>query len=175
LTELGRAEAIDALVRPWLKEVAELRQLMAPDENGELHPFGLPEPGDGPAKVYQALLKARGSLDRVEVLLAQAMALRSGAEARARELTENADDELDARVDARARRAREFESARERFAAASLDVLEKRREARSAQKLADMAASAEARIRLAYRGLESLRSDLQTALRHVSWENSLDR
>jgi len=103
------------------------------------------------------------------------MALRSGAEARARELTENADDELDARINARAMRAREFESARERFAAARLDVLGKLQEARSAQKLADMAASAEARIRLAYRGLESLRSDLQTALRHVSWESSLDR
>ena len=119
-------------------------------------------------QVYQALLKARGSLDRVEVILSQAMALRSGAEARARELTENADDELDTRINARAMRAREFESARERFAAASLDVLGKRQEARSAQKLADMAASAEARIRLAYRGLESLRSDLQTALRHVA-------
>jgi len=163
LTEPVRAEAIATLVRPWLAEVAELRRVEVPDASAQ------------PPAVYQALLAARGALDRVEVLLAQAMALRSGAEARARELTEMADDELDTRINARAMRAREFESARERFAAASLDVLEKRTQARSAQKLADAAASAEARIRLAYRGLESLRSDLQTALRHVSWESSLDR
>ncbi len=162
MTEPGRA-AWSALVRPWLAEVAELRRVEVPDASAQ------------PPAVYKALLEVRGNLDRVEEILSQAMALRSGAEARARELTEMADDELDTRINDRAARAREFESARERFAAASLDVLGVRREARSAQKLADMAASAEARIRLAYRGLESLRSDLQTALRHVSWENSLDR
>jgi len=159
----GRDRIIDDLGRQWLQKVAELRKVKVPGPDAD------------PPAVYKALLEVRGNLDRAEEILSQAMSLRSGAEIRAREMTERADDELDTRINARAARAREYEAARERFAAARLDVLGKLQEARSAQKQADLAVSVESRIRLAYRGLESLRSDLQTALRHVSWESSLDR
>lgn len=160
----------------WLAEVAELRQLLVPDEEtGELRPAGLPKPGDGPVKVYETLLLVRANLDRVEEILSRAMTVRSGAELSAREAADAAGDELDKRIKARAARARDFEGARERLAEANLDALGERTAARTAQKLADMAASIEARIRLAHRGLDSLRNDLNTALRYLPWENSLDR
>jgi hypothetical protein len=163
LSEPDRADAIRDLGNEWLTEVAELRKVKAP---------GL---DDGPGKFGETLLEARGNLDRVEEILSLATAMSSGARIWARELTEKADDDLDSHIKARASRARDFEAARERLAMASLDNLEKRREARSAQKVADMAASVEARIRLAHRGLDSLRSDLSTVLRHVSWEANNDR
>jgi hypothetical protein len=147
----------------WLAEVAELRQVK------------VPKPDAPPPEVYAALLTVRGNLDRVEAILSQAMTVRSGAELSARELADRAGDKLDERIKARAARARDYESARERLAEASLDALQERQAARSAQKIADMAASVEARVRLAHRGLDSLRSDLQTALRYLPWESSLDR
>ena len=52
----------------------------------------VPDASAQPPEVHEALVKARGNLDRVEEILSLAMVLRSGAEARARELTENADD-----------------------------------------------------------------------------------
>ena len=55
----------------------------------------VPDASAQPPEVHEALVEARGSLDRVEEILAMAMVLRSGAEARAKELTETADDALD--------------------------------------------------------------------------------
>lgn len=158
-----RSEIIQQIGTDWLAEVAELRKV------------AVPEMGAGPEKFGETLLAARASLDRVEEILSAATAMASAARLRARELTEKADDALDTAISARAKRARDFESARERQADAALTVLGQRQAARSAQKVADMAANVEARIRLAHRGLDGLRQDLAAVLRHVSWENSLDR
>lgn len=158
-----RGGVIRDLGNGWLAEVAKLRAVK------------VPEPGAPPPEIYEALLKVRGSLDRVEEILSQAMTVRSGAELSAREAADKAGDELDKRIKVRAARARDFEGARERLAEANLDALPARQAARSAQKLADMAASIEARIRLAHRGLDSLRNDLNTALRYLPWEDSLSR
>jgi hypothetical protein len=163
MSDPGRSDYIRDLGTEWLAEVAELRRVE------------VPEIGDGPEKFSAALLKARASLDRVEEILSQATALSSAAKIRARELAEQADDELDREIVKRSARARDFESARERVADAGLAVLGPRQQARSAQKVADMAANIEARIRLAHRGLDGLRQDLAAALRHVSWESNLDR
>lgn len=163
LQQPDRSDQIAALGNPWLAEVAELRAVHVPSAAAQ------------PPEVHEALLTARGGLDRVEEILAMAMVLRSGAEARARELTEAADDALDTALVARSKRAREFEGARERQAAASLDTLAERRAARSAGKAADLAASIEKRIRLHYYGLVKLRDELADRLRHASWESNLDR
>lgn len=157
-----RAEVIRDLGNGWLAEVAELRQVQ------------VPKPGAPPPEVYEALLTVRANLDRVETILSQAMTVRSGAELSARELADLAADKLDQQIKARSARARDYEAARERLAEANLDALAERHAARSAQKLADMAASIEARIRLAHRGLDGLRSDLLAALRYLPWESSLD-
>jgi hypothetical protein len=160
-----RADVIRDIGNQWLAEVARLRKV------------GVPEPGDGPEKYGRALLEARAALDRVEEILSAATAMSSAAKLRARELAEAADDALDTAVAARMKRAREFEGARERLADARLSVLGagQIQAARAAQKVADMAADIEARVRLAHRGLDGLRQDLAAALRHVSWESNLDR
>jgi hypothetical protein len=158
-----RIADIQDLVQPWLAEVAELRDVEVPDVSAQ------------PPEVHKALVEARGGLDRVEEILAMAMVLRSGAEARAKDLTEKADDALDTALVARSRRARDFEAGRERLAMASLDTLAERRAARSAGKAADLSVSIEKRVRLHYYGLVKLRDELADRLRHTSWESSLDR
>jgi hypothetical protein len=177
VSEPDRAGTIRDLGNQWLAEVVKLRALFEPDENGELRPAELPKPGDGPERAYETLLKVRASLDRVEEILSQVSAMASAARIAARELTEKADDKLDKAIVARSKRARDYEAARERLADARLDeaVFPLIVEARTAQKVADMAANVEARIRLAHRGLDGLRTDLLAALRHVSWESNLDR
>jgi hypothetical protein len=158
-----RIAGIQALVQPWLAEVAELRAVEVPGVSAQ------------PPEVHKALVEARGGLDRVEEILAMSMVLRSGAEARAKDLTETADEELDKAIVARSKRARDFEGARERLAMASLDTLSERRAARTAVKAADLAVSIEKRVRLHYYGLVKLRDELADRLRHISWERSLDR
>lgn len=158
-----RSGEIHALGSAWLAEVAELRAVKVPDASAQ------------PPEVHKALVEARGSLDRLEEILSMAMVLRSGAEAKAKELAEAADDAMDKATVARSARARDFEGARERLAAASLDTLAERRAARSAARLAALAADIEKRIRLRYYGLAKLRDELADRLRHTSWESSLDR
>jgi len=135
----------------------------------------IPDVSAPPPDIHAALVAARGSLDRLEEIFSLAMVLRSGAEARARELTEAADDAFEENLASRARRAREFEGTRERQAEASLDTLPYRKSARSAAKAAALAADLEKRIRLRYYGLAKLRDELADRLRHTSWESNLDR
>ena len=163
LPKPDRIEYIHDLGTQWLAEVAAQRAVEVPDVSAQ------------PPEVHKALVEARGGLDRVEEILAMAMVLRSGAEARAKDLTEKADDAMDKATVARSARARDFEGARERLAAASVDTLAERRAARTAVKAADLAASIEKRVRLRYYGLVKLRDELADRLRHTSWESNLDR
>jgi hypothetical protein len=158
-----RIADIQALGSQWLGAAEELRAVKVPEVSASF------------TDVHEALVTARGSLDRLEELLSLAMVLRSGAEARARELTEKADDDFDTALVAHSKRAREFEGARERQAEASLDTIRPRHAARSAQKAAAMAADIEKRIRLRYYGLVKLRDELADRLRHTAWESNLDR
>ncbi len=162
-TQPDRIADIQNLGNPWLAEVAQLRDVKVPGVSAQ------------PPEVHEALLTARGGLDRVEEILAMAMVLRSGAEARAKDLTEKADDALDKALVAHSKRAREFEGARERLAAASLDTLPERSAARTAVKVADLAAGIEKRVRLHYYGLVKLRDELSERLRHLAWEANNDR
>lgn len=164
--QLDPASVIQDQGGRWLAEVAKLRR-----EASEQ----VPDHDAQPAQMYQALLGARGALDRVEEILAQAMALRTAAEMSAREKADKAADELDKAIRTHSSRARDYEASRERIAAASIDTLTHAQQARAARKLADMAASVEARIRLAHRGLDATRTDLIAALRHLTWESSIDR
>jgi hypothetical protein len=158
-----RSADIQALGSQWLGAAEELRAVKVPDASAP------------PPDIHAALVAARGNLDRLEEIFSLAMVLRSGAEARARELTETADDDFDRALVKLSKRAREFEGARERQAAASLDTLGPRIAARSAAKAAALAADIEKRIRLRYYGLVKLRDELAERLRHTSWESNLDR
>lgn len=161
--QLDPASVIRETGKQWLTEVTELRRVKVPDASASL------------SDVHETLVEVRGNLDRVEEIYAQAMALRSATRARAGELADSAEEKLDRAVSDRAARARDFEGTRERLAQASIDALEERRAARSAQRLDATAESFEKRIRLHYYGLVGLREELTYRLRHVSWESSLDR
>jgi hypothetical protein len=158
-----RSTEIQALGSAWLGETEKLRAVEVPDVSAP------------PPEVHKALVEARGNLDRLEEILSLAMVLRSGAEARAKDLTEKADDDFDTALVARSKRAREFEAGRERQAQASLDTLPQRHTARSAARLSATAADIEKRVRLRYYGLVKLRDELADRLKHTSWESNLDR
>lgn len=160
-----RADVIRDIGNEWLAEVAELRKVEVPDVSAQ------------PPDLRKVLVEARGNLDRLEEIYALAMAMSSAAKIRARELAEAADDALDKAIRERTKRVRDFEAARERIADAKLDdkVFPKLAAARQGQKLADLAADIEKRIRLHYYGLSGARDDLINRLRGVSWESNLDR
>lgn len=167
-----RFEEIRALSNGWLAEAAELRALRV---DGEDTPRGIYDPAASHPQVHEALVIARACLDRLETIFEQAMVLKAGAEAKARELAETAEDALDKAVADRSKRARDFEGARERLADAGLAALKPRAAARDAAKVADLAAGVERRIRLRYYGLVKLRDELADRLRNVAWESNLDR
>lgn len=167
-TEPARLDASE-LVRQrcaeWLTEAGQLRAVELPA-------------GDAvPDRFYETMLVIRANLDRMEGLLEQAMMLKSGTAAAARDKEHEADDAWDTACQARSRSGahREFEGAKERYADINLDTLAQRRAARAARRLADQAADTCERLRLMHRGLDSARQDVQSALRHHSWLTTLDR
>lgn len=163
LTAPGSAETVKALTGPWLAEVESLRKVTMPSVSA------------GPREVYARLIEVRANLDRVEEILMLAMALKSAAVADSAACAAAAADALDVAISDRAKRAREYEAARERLADAHLATFEEQRKARTAARLADAVAGVEDRIKIAYRGLVTLRADLSDALRYTSFESSLDR
>lgn len=167
-----RLEEIRALGNAWLSEAGNLRALRV---EGTVTPPEIYDPGASRDQVYEALVTARACLDRLETILEQAMVLQAGAAAKAKELAETYEDVLDVAIRDRAKRARDFEGARERLADARLAALGAMKPARDAAKAADLAAGVEKRIRLRYYGLVKLRDELADRLKNMSWESNLDR
>jgi hypothetical protein len=165
-------ERIQDLGKGWLKEAEELRALQLDDDPA---PPGIYDPDAPRPQVNEALVMARACLDRLETIFAQASVLKSGADAKARDLAEKYEDKLDESIRDRAKRAREFEGARERLADANLAALKERAAARDAAKAADLAAGVERLIRLRYYGLVKLRDELADRLKNTAWESNLDR
>ncbi len=139
----------------------------------------LPEVGTDPRTVLQSLQHTRRSLDRVEELLSRTVRIR----ARAQRMATHAGNVFDDAWDTAAQQRRtnpvvhggEYSSARERTAEANLATLDLRVGARSTAELAHRCDEAVEVIRLAHRGLESVRQDHLAVLRALQFESSLDR
>lgn len=139
---------------------------------------GAPWPGKDatPWDVKDALVEARARLDRVESLLAAALALRYVTMSRARKLELAADDAWDDRAGAERRRPRgDFTSAKEQHAYWNLDIRPQRQEARKARELADYVQSVHDRVRLHYDSLNTRRRDLDARLTHLRWESNQEQ
>lgn len=138
-----------------------------------------PNPGAGPAAVLASLLDVRVRLDRVEELLVQTLRIRARARSAADHAEAVAADAWDRSVDgarsAPVVRGDEYSSAKERYAAANLAVLDLRIAGRSAQDLAGACESAVDVLRLTHRGLEGVRHDYLAIIRSQQFESTLDR
>ena len=139
----------------------------------------LPEVGADPRTVLESLRVTRRALDRVEELLSRTVRIRARAQRMATHAGNVFDDAWD--TAAQQRRANpvshgtEFSSARERTAEANLATLDQRVGARTTAEIAHRCEEAVEVIRLAHRGLESVRQDHLAVLRSLQFESSLDR
>lgn len=135
-----------------------------------------PGPDAAPIEVAQALVDTRTRLDRVEVLLGNAMSLKAGTAAQAKALEAAADDAWDDMAyQGRNGYRREYEGPRERYAYWEIAIRPQRRAAREARALADFAKDIYDRVRLSYDGLNDLRRDTAGRLTHLRWEQSMEQ
>jgi hypothetical protein len=119
--------------------------------------------------------EVRPRLDKLEVLLDQAVMLKNGALSNARERENAYQDAWDKKADTARRGTREYEGAQERYAWYRLECKALLDESRLAQRILEMTRDAEERVRLAYQGLDKLRQDMNGALRELQWEGAYER
>jgi hypothetical protein len=137
----------------------------------------LPRVDASSGELLEALLDVRRRLDRVEELLATALQLRSVASRNHTLRNIQVDDRWD-EVAVRLRQSAvrdEYSSAKERAAAANLEVINERRTERVARLSLALCDDAVDRIRLRMRGLQDLRQDLLALVRMLQWETTIDR
>lgn len=132
-----------------------------------------------PADALASLQDIRRRIDRAEELHSRAIRVR----ARAHRAAHAADAEADDAWDQAIKRVRgqpvtpggEYASARERHAAANLDIIDLRHTARRARETAHHCDEALDVIRLAHRGLDGVRQDALAVLRTYAFESHLER
>ncbi len=138
-----------------------------------------PIPGEGMPELLAKLLNVRRSMDRVEELLFKSLRIRARIERINTSVQADVDDKWDQAVkntrSSSVLRGSDMVGPRERYADANLTTLEIRREARRVAALASTAGEAVDVIKLALRGLDSMRQDLNTAFRAMSFEANLER
>lgn len=164
LTPDQRLEVARDVSRQLLTKAAELRNLQFPDEDASL------------PVVHRALVLARVRLDQLEMVVAQAMALKAAAETNAAKLEQEEQDAWDDQAFAARNRRTEFEGAAERYAIWRIKTRDQRAAARLAREVADIAASTERRVTLMHRGLDGARLDLHRRLNAVAvMESGIER
>jgi hypothetical protein len=138
-------------------------------------------PADGaqPPDVADALVTVRGWLDRMESIHGTCIGLHGAAKRHSRTAAQAADDSYDVVAvrlrDAARRRDSSYSTGRERQADVNLEILEQLRQQRHAQRVEDAMYEMLERVRLAYRGADAVRQDLNGRLRYLSWESHLER
>jgi hypothetical protein len=135
-----------------------------------------PADADPPA-VHEALVDMRRRLDLADPLLEEMTRLRDETKILAGRLKAEADDAFDAELTRLAGTAarREYESGADRQASARVKALEARREARGAERGADLVNSHDRRVRALFYGMRDTREDLLTRLgRYLPWLSSLE-
>lgn len=142
-----------------------------------LRDFPWPSTGVPAPVVHSSLVDLRGRLDLAEELVQNAVVFRSQAKSRAAELKEQADDAWDNEISSISEQAvqRDFEGAQARYAKARLSTLPALRRSRTAQRVAELAASTEEQVKTSYRGLKDIREELLARLRYLEWEKALER
>ena len=137
----------------------------------------LPKPDASTGELLDALLVVRSSIDRMEELLATSLQLRGFAARKhtvCRVQVEDAWDEVAVRTRQSAVRD-EYSSAKERAAAANLEVLDLRRLERRAQRDLQICDEAVESIRLRHRGASDLRQDVLAVIRIRQFETAMER
>lgn len=159
------AEVVRLQCAMWAETASSLRR-------------GAPWPGLNatPSDVLSALVEARSRLDRLEVVLGNAMSLRTATASQARAMEEAADDAWDDQANnGRRGLRREYEGPRERYAYWEVAIRPLRLQAREARARADLAKDVYDRVKLAYDGLNELRRDLLGRLTHLRWESHMEQ
>jgi hypothetical protein len=167
------ASASDAFADPeklyeqisgWVREMSELR-------------FGLPVPdvGDGPHALHTQLVGARKSLDRAEWILATVGRLHGIAREtlvhskRTLKVTE------DVALQSRGKGFPDFVSTRERLAWLAGRTIDEETELMKTEVVYERLSTVMDELRLLHRGIDSYRRDIDTRLRILTWDRSLDR
>lgn len=137
----------------------------------------LPRPDASTGELLDALLDVRRRLDRMEELLVTVLQLRGLAARTHTALRIQADDAWD-EVAVRQRQAAvrdEYSSAKERAAAANLDVLDLRRAERAGERTLRLCDEAVESIRTRYRGASDVRQDILAVVRIRQFESAMER
>jgi hypothetical protein len=148
--------------RKWVMEARELRAYTWRDTSA-------------PATLEALRKEVRPALDKLEVLLDQAVMLKNGAFSNVREKEDAYQDAWDKQAEKSKRGTPEYEGAQERYAWHRLACKTELAEWRLAQRILEMCRDAEERIRLAYTGLDKVRQDMNGAMRELQWEGAYER
>lgn len=148
-------------------------------ESFELRAVGLPEGNPGPQELMESLRLIRTRVDRLEAILATAVRIRGRAgrahEAARAVATDAWNTASRATRTGQQRQNTDFIAPRERYADADLATLEERREERNAREVLSVAEESLEVIRIAHRGLDGLRRDLDALLQAQRVERSVER
>lgn len=159
-------ESLEKLAARWTAEALDLRMGAR-----------LPATDASTGILLEALLDVRSRLDRVEEILANALGLRSMAARKHTAIRSAVEDAWDAAaVRGRSAGVRdEYSSAKERAAAANLEVLDLRRLERVADSQFRRCDEAVELVRLRLRGLQEVRQDILAVVRIRQFESTLER
>lgn len=142
----------------------------------------LPDGSPGPHELMGVLREVRGRVDRVEAILATCVRIRGRAARAAEAATAAAQDAWDSaslqtrtRQPGRPQQNTDFIAPRERYADANLMILNERRAEREAREVLSVAEESLEVVRIAHRGLDGLRRDLDALLQAQRVERSIER
>lgn len=144
-------------------------------EAGKARAWKMPSAAAGPEELHGALVQARSRLDRLEELLYQAVTLKDSVTSLAFRAEQAAEDAWDDLAKKNRGRGGEYEGAQERYAVWRVQTRALRAPARVYREAADLASSAEHRVRIMHRGMDGVRLDLHRRMGNVPVERSLDR
>jgi hypothetical protein len=144
----------------------------------ELRAFNVPPPDADPPAVHDKLRELRRILDEAETVKQEIGRLRYRARRTARRLAWEADDTFDTAMAGLVKTAvrREYEGVQDRMTQARVTASPKRREARAAERVADLVDEANDLIARYYFSLRDIRRELLVTLEHfLPWEASMER
>jgi hypothetical protein len=156
-----------------VKEALELRHGAAEDPDGKITvpPY---EAGNPEARVV--LLRVRQRLDRLEELSSIARQIHGRVSRNRAAAAFEAETAWNRAARANAPVAREYSSAKEREADASLDAFEEKRRAFQAERLVSLTQESLEVIKDCLWGMRNIREELLTAIRSENWiESSIER
>jgi hypothetical protein len=145
-------------------------------EAAELRSFRRPPHQATMAEVHEAVLEARGRLDRLEEIRISTGAIKRATAGGQLAAEERAKDAWDACADRdKNRQAREYEGAEERYARWRLETLLPLQTARQARVLAEQAAQVADDVATRYFGLKDTQREMLESLKYLQWESSMER